>query len=37
VPFSDWYNTKTGAYCHFIARSVQGGIFMPLLADLWRK
>lgn len=33
VPFSDWYDTETGKYCHFIARSVQGGIFMPLLAE----
>lgn len=31
VPFSDWYETKTGEYRQFIARSVQGGIFMPLL------
>lgn len=31
VPFSDWYDTKTGRYEHFIARSVQGGIFAPLL------
>lgn len=31
VPFSDWYETVTGDYCHFIARSVQGGIFMPIL------
>ena len=35
VPFSDWYDTKTGRYCAFIARSVQGGIFMPLLKDKW--
>lgn len=31
VPFSDWYETVTGEYRKFIARSVQGGIFMPLL------
>jgi len=31
VAFSDWYNTETGLYEHFIARSVIGGIFMPLL------
>ena len=31
VPFSDWYDTVSGEYCHFIARSVQGGIFMPML------
>lgn len=33
VPFSDWYDTKDGRYCHFIARSVQGGIFMPMFMD----
>ena len=31
VAFSDWYDTVTGKYEHFIARSVQGGLFMPLL------
>lgn len=31
VPFSDWYHADTGTYCSFIARSVQGGIFMPFL------
>jgi len=31
VPFSDWYDTKTGRYVHFIARSVQGGVFAPFL------
>ena len=30
VPFSDWYHADTGTYCFFIARSVQGGIFMPM-------
>ncbi len=37
VPFSDWYDTKTGKYVHFIARSVQGGLYMPLLMDKWTK
>ncbi len=31
VPFSDWYDTKTGRYQAFIARSVQGGVYAPLL------
>ncbi len=33
VPFSDWYDTVTGRYVAFIARSVQGGVFMPMLAE----
>lgn len=37
VPFSDWYDSETGKYCHFIARSVQGGIFMPLLVQALRR
>lgn len=37
VPFSDWYETITGKYCHFIARSVQGGLFMPLLMRKIRR
>jgi hypothetical protein len=35
IPFGDWYDTKTGLYCHFIARSVQGGVFMPMLRRRW--
>ena len=31
IPFGDWYDTKTGDYVCFIARSVQGGVFMPML------
>lgn len=31
APFSDWYDTQTGRFVHFIARSVQGGIYMPIL------
>lgn len=37
VPFSDYYDTETGRYEKFIARSVQGGLFMPLLMDHWIK
>ena len=33
VPFSDWYDTKTGRFVEFIARSVQGGVLMPMLAQ----
>jgi len=31
LPFSDWYDTKTGRYVAFIGRSVQGGVYMPFL------
>lgn len=31
VPFSDWYETVTGECRQFMGRSVQGGIFMPVL------
>lgn len=37
VPFSDWYETTDGRYVGFIARSVQGGIFMPLLRRAWKS
>lgn len=37
VPFSDWYDTKTGKYEHFINRTVQGGLFMPMLRAHWKK
>ena len=37
VPFSDYYDTETGRYEKFIARSVQGGLFMPLLMARWTK
>ena len=37
VPFSDYCDTETGRYEKFIARSVQGGLFMPLLMDRWAK
>ena len=31
VPFSDWYDTDSGIYHHFRARTVQGGTFILLL------
>ncbi len=31
IAFSDWYYTDSGKYVQFIARSVQGGLFMPFL------
>lgn len=34
-PFGDWYETDTGEICAFKGRSVQGGIFMPILKALW--
>lgn len=37
VPFSDYYDTQSGRYEKFIARSVQGGLYMPLLIDCWTK
>lgn len=31
VPFSDWYDTRSARYVLFRNRTVQGGVFMPLL------
>jgi hypothetical protein len=35
VPFSDWYDTVDAKHYFFQNRSVQGGLFMVLLADAW--
>jgi hypothetical protein len=37
VPFSDWYDTVDARHYYFQNRTVQGGLFMPLLADTWAK
>jgi len=37
VPFSDYYDTVNTIHYNFQNRTVQGGLFMPLLADKWVK
>ncbi|MCM1219354.1 MAG: DUF4965 domain-containing protein [Lachnospiraceae bacterium] len=34
APFSDWYDTNTGCFRHFRARTVQGGCFALLLRSM---
>ena len=33
VPLSDWYDSQTAKYEHFIARSVVGGHWMKVFVD----
>ena len=39
VPMTDWYRTIQGTQVGFKARSVVGGVFMPVLNDkaIWKK
>lgn len=37
VPLTDWYDTKNGRQVGFQARSVVGGLYLPILKKQWQK
>ena len=37
IPFGDWYDADSGKIEHFFNRTVQGGIFAPLLKKVFDK
>ncbi len=37
VPMSDWYDTVSGKWVSFRHRTVQGGLFMRVLMNKWRR
>lgn len=37
VPLTDWYETETALSCEFRHRTVQGGLWMPVLKRKWAK
>jgi len=37
VPFTDWYDVDTGRQVGFQARTVIGGVYMPLLRRVFGK
>ncbi|MGC4044319.1 MAG: DUF4965 domain-containing protein [Armatimonas sp.] len=37
VPMTDWYDTKTGQQVGFQARSVVGGLYLPILKKAWKR